>query len=1195
MNDKAIRKILITYLQSSCDRVRIYQEKSIGNSICDLMTVTDCLTGYEIKSDIDNYSRLEEQVRQYNRFFDYNYIVVGSKHLKSAETKVPQSWGIICILEDNVTVVREAKINDKVSRRRQLSILWKIELKNLLIKNEMPLFAQKEKGYIADKISTSVERHLLGRQIAQELMERDYSVYDATDYSIKSQKPTENIPKIELVDSLSEENLQEFTLDKWIAMYHQAKVIQEKKNTIYAEKKVERKPHEIPYTDIEVSLGAPWISVEIINDFAKHLLDYGNAIPRTMKFANYEPVTGSWFIENKKSYNSPNLTARFGTPRFNAFQILESTLNLREIKIFDEGNCFNEAETIAALEKQQIIKEEFRSWIWLDEDRRWQVEDDYNKMFAGFKPKRYDGQSLDFPDMSKDFSLFDYQKDAVQKIISTPNTLLAFDVGAGKTYIMIAAAMEMRRQNISRKNMFVVPNNIVGQWEKIFSDLYPGAKLLTVEPKTFKPEMRHKVLSQMQKGDYDGIIIAYSCFEMIPLSVDVVTNEMQKKVNKINQSIDRLKNSYRWQWGTVPLENEKLYIKKITADFLDSFDVSADDITFDSLEINTLFLDEAHNYKNLPIRTKMKNLIGINTKGSVKCMGMMQKIRCVQQNNGGRGAVFATGTPLCNSISDAYAMQMYLQPEVMAETKLDVFDNWVRTFASPEQVCEVDVDTSKFRFVRRFSKFFNLPELSRMFSDVAIFHAVDNDNGIPDFEEYTDVVIKKSKALGQYMKTLCERTEAIRAKEVDRSVDNMLKVSTDGRKAALSLELVGKKQKYDKTSKIFRCVENVIKIYKESETYTQLIFCDYSTPKGEDFSVYKELKMSLCKKGIPEKEIAFIHSYKTESTKLKLFKDFNEGKIRIIIGSTFKLGIGANVQQKLKAIHHLDVPWRPADMVQREGRILRRGNENKDVYIYRYIAEGSFDAYSWQILETKQKFISQFLNGSSYQRSVTDLENNVLSYAEVKALALSQPLMKQLTEKENELRNARIMLMQENQNAANLEAELPELKEKLSSERIRLFDADAAQKSLVLFSSKDYYKEAKKYKGLLTTEFLMSHSNWFRFLFFDVLIPENQNKAKPFVQLRARNSTFDIEMGSSPDGNLRRIINYIQKLGTVVENIKKHIEELEMKISETERYLNEGSDLGRRVVELEKEREEIFGLIRFSEMFEQEPEVTWRD
>ncbi len=1195
MNDKSIRKILIAYLQSLNDEIRIYQEKSIGNSICDVMVVADSLTGYEIKSDLDNYSRLDEQVRQYSRFFDYNYIVVSRKHLQSAETKVPGDWGIICIFDDNVAVIRKAKINNKVSRRRQLSILWKIELKNLLIKNEMPLFAQKEKGYIADKIATSVESHLLGKQIAQELMDRDYSIYDATDYTIKSKKANENLPEREIVDSLSEENLEEFTLDQWIEMYHKAKIVQEKKNTIYVEKKIERKPHEIPYTDIEVSLGAPWISVGIINDFANHLLDYGKEIPRTTKFANYEPVTGSWFIENKKSYNSPNLTARFGTPRFNAFQILESTLNLREIKIFDEGNRFNETATIAALEKQQIINEEFRSWIWLDEDRRWQVEDDYNKTFAGFKPKRYDGQSLVFPDMNKDFSLFDYQKDAVQKIISTPNTLLAFDVGAGKTYIMIAAAMEMRRQNISRKNMFVVPNNIVGQWEKIFSNLYPGAKLLTVEPKTFKPEMRHKVLSQMQKGDYDGIIIAYSCFEMIPLSVDVVTNEMQKKVNKINQSIDRLKNSYRWQWGTVPLENEKSYIKKTTSEFLDSFDISTDDITFDSLEINTLFLDEAHNYKNIPIRTKMKNLIGINTKGSTKCMGMMQKIRCVQQNNGGRGAVLATGTPLCNSISDAYAMQMYLQPEEMAKTQLDVFDNWVRTFASPEQVCEVDVDTSKFRFVRRFAKFFNLPELSKMFSDVAIFHAVDNDNGIPDCDEYTDVVIKKSKALGKYMKSLCERTEAIRAKEVERNVDNMLKVSTDGRKAALSLALVGEKQKYDKTSKIFNCVENVIKIYKENETYTQLVFCDYSTPKGDDFSVYKELKMRLCEKGIPEKEIAFIHSYKTESTKLKLFKDFNEGKIRILIGSTFKLGIGANVQTKLKAIHHLDVPWRPADMVQREGRILRRGNENKDVYIYRYIAEGSFDAYSWQILETKQKFISQFLNGSSYQRSVTDLENNVLSYAEVKALALSQPLMKQLTEKENELRNARIMLMQENQNSAKLEAELPELKEKLSSERIRLFDADTAQKSLVSFSSKDYYKEAKKYKGLLTTDFLMSPLSQFRFLFFDVLIPENQNKEKPFIQLRARRSTFNIEMGSSSDGNMRRIINYIQKLDTVVENIKKHIEELETKISETERYLNEGSDLSRRVVELEKEREEIFGLIRFSEMFEQESEVTWRD
>ena len=1195
MNDKSIRKILIAYLQSLNDEIRIYQEKSIGNSICDVMVVSDCLTGYEIKSDLDNYSRLDEQINQYNKFFDYNYIVVSQKHLHSAESKVPDYWGVICILDDKINVIRKAKPNFRVSRRRQLSILWKIELKNILIKNNLPLFAQKEKGYIADKIAASIGADLLGKQISRELLERDYSVYEAQDYTIRINKTTENLPEKEIVDTLSEENLNEFTLDKWIEMYHQAKVLQEKKNVIYVEKKVERIPHEIPYNDIEVSLGAPWISVDIINEFAAHMISYGENWQSNVRLVSYEPITGSWFVEGKKQYSNPNITVRFGTERFNALHILEATLNLREIKILDDGLYFNEAETLSALEKQQVMIEEFKNWIRLDEDRIWQVEEEYNRLFAEFKPKKHDGQNLVFPDMNKDFSLFDYQKDAVQKIISTPNTLLAFDVGAGKTFIMIAAAMEMRRQNISRKNMFVVPNNIVGQWEKIFLDLYPQAKLLTVEPKTFKPEMRQKVLRQMQKGDYDGIIIAYSCFEMIPVSVKFVTDEMEKKVAEINHSINRIKNSYCWKWGSAPLEQERKYIKKITNDFLDSFDVAPNEITFDSLEINTIFLDEAHNFKNLPIRTKLKNLVGINTTGSTKCMAMMQKIRSVQINNGGRGAVLATGTPLCNSISDAYAMQMYLQPEEMAKSKLDIFDNWVRTFAKPEQVCEVDVDISKFRFVRRFSKFFNLPELSKMFSEVAIFHAVKTADGIPDFDEYTDVVVKRSAQLKEYMESLYERTEAIRAKEVERYQDNMLKVSIDGRKAALCLDLVGKKQRYDKYSKIYNCVNNVVKIYNESKDYTQLIFCDYSTPKGEDFSVYKELKMRLCQNGIDEKEIAFIHSYKTESTKLKLFKEFNEGKIRIIIGSTFKLGIGANVQQKLKAIHHLDVPWRPADMVQREGRILRRGNENKEVSIYRYIAEGSFDAYSWQILETKQKFISQFLNGSSYQRSITDLENNILTYAEVKALALSQPLMKQLAEKENELRNARILLMQENKTVANLEQELPELKEKFTATKNRLTVAKQARQCILNYSSSDFYKEARNKSVLITKDFLYQNPTPrpIRFLFTEIVLPEFQHPEKPYIILKFMGEMFTIEMGMSPSGNIRRIVNFLEKFNTVVESTEKYENELSKRIKETEKLLNEGSDLSKRVVELEKEKEELMNLIRFNNEFEQEPEVTW--
>ena len=513
MNDKSIRKILISYLQSTNDEIRIYQEKSIGVSICDVMAVTDCLSGYEIKSDLDNYSRLNEQVRAYNMFFDYNYIVVSHKHSGSAKNKVPAEWGIIAVFEDDIKVERKAELNPSVSRRRQLSILWKLELKNLLVINNLPMFAQKEKGYISDKIASMVDGKVLGKQIARELMDRDYSAYDARDYTIKSTNVNHNMPEQELVDALSEEDFSQFTLDKWIDIYSKAKLVQEKKNTIYKEKKVERVPHEIPYIDIEVSLGAPWIDVSIISDFVDYIMDYGEEYKHRRNLVKYEHVTGSWFVESKTSYSNSNITARFGTQRYNALQIIEATLNLREIKIHDTDGYnlkYNETETIAVLEKQQLLIEEFRKWVWLDEDRRWQIEEDYNRMFGGYKPQKYDGRNLVFPDMNKDFRLFDYQKDAVQKIISTPNTLLAFDVGAGKTFIMVTAAMELKRRGISKKNMFVVPNNIVGQWEKIFSDLYPQAKLLTIEPKTFKPEMRQKVLGQIQIGDYDGIIIAYS-------------------------------------------------------------------------------------------------------------------------------------------------------------------------------------------------------------------------------------------------------------------------------------------------------------------------------------------------------------------------------------------------------------------------------------------------------------------------------------------------------------------------------------------------------------------------------------------------------------------------------------------------------------------------------------------------------------
>ena len=991
LNDNAIRNTLLAYLRATEQKIRIYQEKNIGSSICDVMAVTDKLTGYEIKSDLDNYVRLPLQVKAYDRFFDRNYIVTSKKHLASVAQRVPNHWGILCVSEDNVTVQRPAQKNREVSRRRQLSVLWKLELNNLLIENHLPQYTQKDKGYIADKIVASVPADILGKQIASELMARDYSIFNAEDYTLRQNAPEQvysaNIPEQEIVDSLSEENLGEFTLDKWIELYRRAKMLSAQKVTLYKERSTPRAPHAITYRDIEVSLGAPWISQEIINDFANHLMNQSG-----WNYVEYEQITGSWFVNHKQVWdtlNNARATVKYGTRKYNALWILESTLNLREIKLRDNLGKFDEKETVAALEKQQKIKEEFKHWLWQDEDRTWAVEEAYNSLFSGIEKTECSGKNLAFPDMNPEFQLFDYQKDAVQRIISTPNTLLAFDVGAGKTFIMIAAAMEMRKSGLSRKNMFVVPNNIVGQWENIFLTLYPKAKILTVDPKTFKAGVRKKVLEQIKNGDYDGIIIAYSCFEMIPVSKNFLTAQLEEKIAPINAAIAAIQKGYIWQGGREnALKQQKKYLCSLVNDFIKSLDFIPSDITFDMLEINTLFLDEAHNYKNLPIRTKLKNLNGINVKGSPKCTGMMSKVRCVQQQNGGRGVVFATGTPLCNSISDAYAIQLYLQPEMMHKTNLDIFDNWVKTFAEPQQVCEIDVDTSRFRYVHRFAKFFNLPELSKMFTQVAVFHAMDSVQGLPTLRQYSDVTVKRSAQLAEYMESLCDRTKEIRSGKIDRTYDNMLKVSTDGRKAALSLRLVGQEQGYDENSKIYNCVENVAKIYREIPGCSQIVFCDISTPEGKkakEYNVYEDVKRHLMEKGIPKQEIAFVHSCHSESTKRKLYENVNSGKVRVLIGSTFKLGIGANVQTKLKAVHHLDVPWRPADMVQREGRILRRGNENREIFIFRYITEGSFDAYSWQILETKQKFISQFLIGSTYQREAADLENDVLTYAQVNA------------------------------------------------------------------------------------------------------------------------------------------------------------------------------------------------------------------
>lgn len=912
MNAQEIKNILIAYLKATSHEIRIYQEKSIGEAVCDLMAVTDCLTGYEIKSDLDNYQRLGRQIKAYDLFFEQNYIVIGGRHLNTAARRLPDHWGIITIQSDQVIVNRPARAGNP-SCASQLGVLWKLELTNLLTKTGLPMYTYKSKQYIINQIVDHLDKAEIKRHVTYELMHRDYAQFDAEDYSLHfggaqetGSRAVSGLPAAEIVDALSEQDFGEMTLDQWIALYAQAKELQKNKEDLHRVRTAPRTLHDIPYTDIEVSLGVPWVSKTIISDFIYFLRTGNEAFAATGKmlktYVSYEPMTGYWYVEDKNLWGRDGVDRKqlehtYGLPSYNALYILEAALNLREIR------RETEEETLAALEKQEVIEKLFKEWVWQDEDRRWEIEEAYNRIFQGCRAKEYSGRELKFPEMSPDVTLFDYQKDAVMRVISEKNTLLAFDVGAGKTYIMIAAAMKMRQEGKSRKNLFVVPNHIVGQWELIFKQMYPAAKVLSVGPGAFRPQLRQKVLGQIQRGDYDGIIMAYSCFEMIPLSKEYLMEQMERKLRELDASLPGSWKERYFPGTGAAVEREKAYLKKQIFGLIGKQKNDTEAITFDQLEINTLFVDEAHNFKNIPLRSNLKGISGVNITGSKKCLEMLHKVRCVQENNQGRGAVFATGTPLCNSISDAYAMQMYLQYDKMKETHLDRFDNWVKSFAKPERICEIDVDTSKYRFVLRFARFFNLPELSRMFSQIAAFHAVDNKEGVPRLERYSDVILPRNAALQSYMDQLCRRSEEIRAKQVGKTADNMLKVSTDGRKAALDLRLVKREQPGGESSKVWRCVQQAMEIYQEHNGCSQIIFCDYSTPKAEKFNIYDELKQELMKQGVPSKEIAFIHSCRSEAEKVRLFEEVNCGWVRVLLGSTFKLGIGANVQTRLKAIH----------------------------------------------------------------------------------------------------------------------------------------------------------------------------------------------------------------------------------------------------------------------------------------------------
>ena len=944
-------------------------------------------------------------------------------------------------------------------------------------------------------------------------------------------------------------------------------------------------PPSVATKDIYITLGSPWVPADIIDDFMMELFGNPFRFAYTPEFqkrveeyygTKHDPITGSWEIPEKNRYYHSVLVSRtYGTERMEALHILEKTLNMKTIVVTDEEKCrtnssgkkrvINQAETLAAIEKQKKLIKAFQDWVWKDKARKERLEIIFENRFSCVKRRLFDGSFLTFPNMSDAIQLYPYQKNAVARILFTPNTLLAHDVGAGKTYVMIASGQELKRMGLSAKNMYVVPNNIVGQWAQIFKTMYPDAKLIVVDPKSFKPEKRKKILERIRDEESDGIIIAYSCFEQIPLSKEYFREEIREEKEKVEQAIREKKKA------TGKLKKKRDQLISDLEDLLYGTEDTCDGLYFDELGITRLFVDEAHNFKNVPLETKANCVLGISSAGSKKCRDMLDKVHMIQKNNGGKGVVMATGTPITNSITDAFIMQMYLQSGELAMLDLQSFDSWIGMFAEKRTEFEIDVDTSSYRLATRFAEFHNLPELTSLLSMIADFHQVDVENDVPVHDGYKDSLVPKTPELAEYLKDISARADAVRARLISREEDNMLKITTDGRKAALDIRLVDEKAGFSYSSKVARCAENVALIYfrTSDKKSTQLIFCDSSTPKQE-FNIYDELRKRLEFFGIPSEQIAYIHDAKTEKERLKLFARIQSGEVRVIIGSTFKLGIGVNIQNKLVALHHLDVPWRPADMTQREGRIIRQGNENKVVEIYRYITEGSFDAYSWQLLETKQRFISNLLSGSVTERDGKDVDDIVLNYAEVKALAVGNPLVKERVEAQNELTKYLSLQKKTLDARLGMEKELHELPEKIEKQKERIANCikdlnayndwkekNAAEETVLLKEQETEIRRSfrEELNAAIKENDFKEHDRVFAtYKGFEIVLPARMEKIKPFVWIRL-NGQYYLEMADTQLGNLIRIDNFLDGFEDRLTKYREGLLKLEARKCEIEAEL----------------------------------------
>ena len=765
-------------------------------------------------------------------------------------------------------------------------------------------------------------------------------------------------------------------------------------------------PRELEASEIDVRLGATWLAPEIIQKFMTEIFQIPYYLRHAVK-VRYSPYTAEWRVEGKTATGRGDIISSetYGTSRANAYKILEETLNLKDVRIYDtiedaDGKLkrvLNKRETMLAQQKQQVIKDAFANWVWQDPQRRIALVKQYNELFNSTRPREYDGSHIKFVGMNPEITLREHQRNAIAHVLYGGNTLLAHEVGAGKTYEMAASAMEAKRLGLCQKSLFVVPNHLTEQWASEFLNLYPNAKLLVARRKDFETANRKKFCARIATGDYDAVIIGHSQFERIPLSFERQERIIQEQIDETLAAINELKAHAGENFSIKQMEKTRKTLET-KLEKLRSDERKDDVVTFEQLGVDRLFVDESHAFKNLFLTTKMRNVAGLSTSEAQKSSDMFGKCRYLDEITGGRGVVFATGTPVSNSMTELYTVMRYLQYSTLQQKKLTHFDCWASTFGETTTAIELAPEGTGYRARTRFAKFFNLPELMSMFKEVADIKTSDQLHLPVPEAKFETVVAKPSEIQKEMVQELSKRAAEIHSGAVDASVDNMLCVTNDGRKIGLDVRLMNPMLPDDPNSKLNVCVQNVLKIWEEGkdQKLTQLLFCDLSTPKNDgNFNVYEDIRKKLVAAGVPENEIEFIHNADTEAKKAALFSKVRSGDVRVLLGSTAKMGAGTNVQSRLVAVHHLDVGWKPSDMTQRNGRIIRQGNMNKEVKVFNYVTEGTFDSYLFQTLENKQRFISQIMTSKSPVRSCEDVDEQALSYAEIKALCAGNPLIKE--------------------------------------------------------------------------------------------------------------------------------------------------------------------------------------------------------